>query len=84
MFILKSDEHGVCCVVSRRPTQGGRFGKLAVLAKDTKALADKVSASGGSKKVGGGEVLFAGAVPGIGTKVRFLCMSTDMEDSVVR
>lgn len=50
--------------------QGGTFGKLAVLTRDTKALADKVSASGGAKKVGGGDVLFAGEVPGIGTKVR--------------
>lgn len=56
-----------CCI---RPSQGGTFGKLAVLTKDTKALADKVSASGGSKNIGGGSVLFAGAVPGIGTKVR--------------
>ncbi|CAN0109413.1 unnamed protein product, partial [Scytosiphon promiscuus] len=49
--------------------EGGTFGKLAVLTKDTKALADKVAASGGSKDIGGGSVLFAGAVPGIGTKV---------------
>lgn len=50
--------------------QGGTFGKLAVLTKDTKALAEKVSGSGGAKKVGGGDVLFAGEVPGIGTKVK--------------
>jgi len=50
--------------------QGGTFGKLAVLTKDTKALAEKVSASGGGKKTGGGDVLFAGEVPGIGTKVQ--------------
>lgn len=56
-----------CCVWS---SQGGTFGKLAVLTKDTKALADKVAASGSSKNVGGGSVLFAGAVPGIGTKVK--------------
>lgn len=45
------------------------FDKLAILAKDTKALADRVSGSGGAKKFGG-DVLFAGEVPGIGTKVR--------------
>ncbi len=55
------------CVCS---SQGGTFGKLAILTKDTKALADKVSASGGAKKIGGGDVLFAGEVPGIGTKVQ--------------
>lgn len=55
------------CVCS---SQGGTFGKLAILAKDTKALADKVTASGGAKKIGGGDVLFAGEVPGIGTKVQ--------------
>ncbi|CAM9272067.1 unnamed protein product [Ectocarpus sp. 13 AM-2016] len=49
--------------------EGGTFGKLAVLTKDTKALAEKVSASGGAKNTGGGDVLFAGEVPGIGTKV---------------
>ena len=50
--------------------QGGRFGKLAVLTKDTAAVAAKVSASGGAKGGSGGDVLFAGEVPGIGTKVR--------------
>lgn len=51
-------------------TQGGRFGKLAILTKDTMVMADKVSGSGGAGKGLGGDVLFAGEVPGIGTKVK--------------
>lgn len=49
--------------------QGGSFGKLAVLTRDTAAVASRVSASGGASKGSGGDVLFAGEVPGIGTKV---------------
>lgn len=40
------------------------------MTKDTKALAEKVTASGGTKNRTGGDVLFAGEVPGIGTKAR--------------
>lgn len=49
--------------------QGGTFRKLAVLTSHTKALAQRVSDSGGTKGGSGGDVLFAGEVPGIGTKV---------------
>eukprot|EP00752_Nemacystus_decipiens_P017767 g15929.t1 len=66
------DKNGVSVAlnpVDAKIYEGGTFGKLAVLTKDTKALAEKVAASGGAKKVGGGDVLFAGEVPGIGTKV---------------
>lgn len=56
------------CVCAFLKSQGGAFKKLAILTKDTKGVADKVSASGGAKKTGG-DVLFAGEVPGIGTKV---------------
>eukprot|EP00903_Cladosiphon_okamuranus_P020987 g19279.t1 len=66
------DKNGVSVAlnpVDSKIFEGGTFGKLAVLTKDTRALADKVSASGGARKVGGGDVLFAGEVPGIGTKV---------------
>ena len=49
---------------------GGVFEKLAILTSDTKAAAEKVTASGGTKKGTGGDVLFVGEVPGIGTKAR--------------
>lgn len=57
--------------INLKSAQGGSFEKLAVLTKDTKAVAARVSASGGAKKgSNGGDVLFAGEVPGIGTKVK--------------
>ncbi|CAM9389583.1 unnamed protein product [Ascophyllum nodosum] len=70
--LLGYDRDGVAVAlnpVDSKIYEGGRFGKLAVLTKDTAAVAAKVSASGGAKGGSGGDVLFAGEVPGIGTKV---------------
>lgn len=66
------DRNGVSVAlnpVETKISEGGIFGKLAILTSNTKAVAERVTASGGTKNRTGGEVLFAGEVPGIGTKV---------------